>query len=107
LNRGGQDTGDNTVLACRKCKQSKKDLGIYEWFNLEGKEKLPGLVEGKYLKLLFDMHDQTGTLDMGSDSLDTLCTMCEVGYLCNETKLTVHCLESVLKTGRRKASPNP
>lgn len=107
MNRGGQDTVDNTVLSCSRCNQSRSDLAVYEWFAMEGKKDLPGTVEGKYLKLLFDMHAQIGTLDYGSDSLNTLCDICEVGYLCNETRLTVHCLESVLRTGRRKVSENP
>ncbi|UCF07611.1 MAG: HNH endonuclease [Thermoplasmata archaeon] len=97
-NRGGLDMEDNTVQACKSCSSSKGDRGIYEWFGIEEKEELPLFMEGKYLKLLFDLHDKYNTLDTDSDSLKRLCDICEVGYLCDETKLTVLCLESVLTT---------
>jgi hypothetical protein len=97
-NRGGKDAGDNAILACKNCDTAKKDMGVYEWFSIKGRDSLPETVEGKYLKLLFDLHENKGTLEVNKDNLADLCDICEVGYLCTETKLTVYCLESILKT---------
>jgi len=101
-NRGGPDIGDNAVLACKTCNSSKCDKGVYKWYGLKRKDKLPRIVEGKYLKLLYDLHERNGTLDKGVDSLHELCDICEVGYLCETTKFTVFCLESVLKKVSQK-----
>jgi hypothetical protein len=95
-NRGGPDIGDNAVMACKSCNSSKSDKGVYEWFSVQKKDELPRIVEGKYLKLLYDLHKRNGTLNKGADTIQELCDICEVGYLCDETKFTVYCLESVL-----------
>ena len=84
-------------MACKSCNSSKGDRGVFEWFGLERKDKLPRIVEGKYLKLLYELHGKNRTLGKGIDTLHELCEICEVGYLCEETKFTVFCLESVLK----------
>ena len=97
-NRGGLDAGDNAILACENCGAAKRDMGVYEWYTVKGNESPPAPVEGRYLKLLFELHESKGTLDVGMDSLAQLCDICEVGYLCTETRLTVFCLESILKT---------
>jgi 5-methylcytosine-specific restriction endonuclease McrA len=94
--RGGPDVADNAVVACRACNSSKGDRGVYEWFGLQRKDTVPRVAEGKYLKLLYQMHERMGTLDAGRDDLERLCRDCEVGYLCEESRLTVYCLESVL-----------
>ena len=98
-NRGGPDIGDNAVLACKTCNSSKSDKGLYEWFGVEKRDKLPRIVEGKYLKLLYELHERNETLNKGVDTIQELCDICEVGYLCDETKFTAYCLESVLKKG--------
>jgi hypothetical protein len=94
--RGGMDIGDNAVTVCRSCNSSKGDKGVYEWFGLERRNELPRIVEGKYLKLLYISHERAGTLDISRESLEKLCEVCEVGYLCESTALTVYCLESIL-----------
>ena len=100
--RGGPDIADNAVVACRACNSSKGDRGVYEWFGLAKKDTVPRVAEGKYLKLLYQLHEARGTLDASRDDLERLCKDCEVGYLCEESKLTVYCLESVLRrTGPR------
>jgi hypothetical protein len=99
--RGGPDTTDNVVMACRACNSSKGDKGLYEWYSLERRYELPRVAEGKYLKLLFDLHGAAGTLDVPRDGLGSLCASCEQGHLCGESALTVYCLESVL----RRSSP--
>lgn len=95
--RGGPDIADNVVMACRSCNSSKSDKGVYEWFKLDRKDEVPRIAEGKYLKLLYQLHEERGTLKAG---IDKLCNGCELGYLCEETKLTVYCLESILEKAR-------
>jgi hypothetical protein len=99
--RGGPDMPDNAVMACRSCNSSKGAKGVYEWFGLDRRYEVPRVAEGKYLKLLYHVHEQRGTLDVARSDLDRLCERCEVGHLCEETALTVYCLESVLMSGAR------
>lgn len=74
--KGGPDTADNHVLACKSCNSSKGCRGIYEWYGLKAKDELPRIVAGKYLKLLYEIHEQNGTLhstDLNRDGkLDVL-----------------------------------
>lgn len=98
-NRGGPDSPDNVALACRHCNSSKGDKGLYEWYMLDRRYELPRVAEGKYLKLLFELHAQNDTLDVERTGLEFLCRSCEQGHLCEETSLTVYCLESVLRRG--------
>jgi len=94
--RGGPDIADNAILSCRTCNSSKGDKGVYEWYGLARRDEIPRIVEGKYLKLLYSLHEQRGTLNMGRVNLSELCKTCSQGRLCSESKLTVYCLESVL-----------
>lgn len=94
--RGGPDTGDNAVVACKRCNSSKGDRGLYEWFGLARKDEVPRIAVGKYLKLLYDMHAEEGTLDIDRTALPRLCGRCEVQHMCDRRKLTVYCLESIL-----------
>jgi 5-methylcytosine-specific restriction endonuclease McrA len=96
-NRNGPDIPENAVMACRTCNSSKGDKGVYEWFKKDRRDEIPRIAEGKYLKLLYKLHEEKGTLDSGRENLQTLCDGCEVGYLCEESVLTVYCLESVLR----------
>ncbi len=98
--RGGPDTPDNVVMACRTCNSAKGDKGLYEWFSLERRYEVPRIAEGKYLKLLYGLHAQRGTLDVARAGLETLCESCEQGHLCSDSILTVYCLESVLTRAR-------
>jgi len=103
-NLGGPDIGDNAVLACRSCNSSKGDKGVFEWFGLERRNELPRIVEGKYLKLLYTLHEENGTLNKGVTELDELCKICRLPQLCKETKFTVYCLEGILTTKRSNLS---
>jgi len=94
--RGGLDIGDNAATACVTCNTSRGDKGIYEWFGLREKDEVPRIVEGKYLKLLYQLHERNGTLDIDRKTLKSLCESCDIGYLCKTTTLTVYCLESIL-----------
>jgi hypothetical protein len=99
-NRNGPDIGDNAVVACKSCNSSKGDKGVYEWFGLREKDEVPRIAEGKYLKLLYDLHEAKGTLEKGRKDLEELCKICTVGYLCKESALTVYCLESIMMTSK-------
>lgn len=57
------DTIDNQVLACRSCNASKGGRDPFEWYGLECRYEIPRLVLGKYLKLIYDIHEKQGTLD--------------------------------------------
>ncbi len=61
--RGGPDTIDNQVLACRRCNAEKGDKCLYDWYGEERKYEIPRLAWGKYLKVIYDLHEQVGTLD--------------------------------------------
>jgi len=61
--RGGPDTIDNQVLACRRCNAEKGDKCLYEWYGEERKYEIPRLAWGKYLKVAYDIHEQKGTLN--------------------------------------------
>ena len=93
--RGGPDIADNVVAACRRCNSSKGDKGVYEWYRLEHRYELPRVAEGKHLKLLYKLHEERGTLDIGRHDLQRLCSVCELGYLCDESELSVYCLGSM------------
>lgn len=74
--KGGPDNAENLVLCCRSCNSSKGNRGLYAWFGVKNKDSLPRIVAGKYLKLLYDLHLQRGTLDAtdlnGDGKLDVL-----------------------------------
>lgn len=74
--KDGPDTAENHVWACRRCNSSKGSKGIYEWYGIERKDELPRLVAGKYLKLLYEIHENKGTLSAtdlnGDGKLDVL-----------------------------------
>jgi 5-methylcytosine-specific restriction endonuclease McrA len=63
ISKGGLDIADNLVLACGSCNSSKGNRGLYAWYGIDKKDSLPRIVAGKYLKLLYDIHLQRGTLD--------------------------------------------
>lgn len=64
--KGGLDTAENLVRCCKSCNSSKGSKGIYSWVGIDNKDSLPRLIAGKYLKLLFDLHKNRGTLDSSS-----------------------------------------
>ncbi len=79
---GGPDTIDNQVLACRACNISKSDKCLYVWFkeiygaDKDWKYKIPRIPWGKYLKLLYEIHEQRGTLEQEcSETEDIECIL--------------------------------
>ncbi len=97
---GGPDTPDNVILVCKKCNSSKGNKRLYEWYGLENKDNIPRIAEGKYLKLLYDLHEREGTLNADKNELTTkLCPKCNMQEICKkygyEGKLSVYCLEGI------------
>lgn len=95
---GGPDIPDNAIRICKKCNSSKSGKRLYEWIGLSKKDEIPRIAEGKYLKLLYELHEKNGTLDISKDKLTTkLCPKCDEEDLCKEEEtegeLTVFCLE--------------
>lgn len=76
ISKKGPDTAENLVLCCRSCNSSKGNRGLYAWFGVKNKDTLPRVVAGKYLKLLYELHEQRSTLDAvdlnGDQKLDVL-----------------------------------
>ncbi len=103
-NRGGDNSADNLVLACKSCNSSRGDKGIFEWLGLEKKDNLHRLVAGKYLKELMRIHETAGTLELTKDNIEQLCEKCPLPEVCKvwgtEHKLTCFCLESLLPRNR-------
>jgi len=100
----GPDIPDNAVKICKKCNSTKGGKRLYEWFELKNKDKIPRIAEGKYLKLLFELHEKNGTLSVEEKDLkNKLCPLCDMEKLCKkenkEGKLTVYCLEGIFKKG--------
>lgn len=93
----GPDIPDNAIKVCKKCNSSKGGKRLYEWFSLDKKDEIPRIAEGKYLKLLYELHEKNGTLDIDKNQLrNKLCPNCDIKNLCNEEgKLTVYCLEGI------------
>lgn len=57
------DIIDNMVKACKKCNLEKSGKDPFEWYKNEKKYEIPRIVLGKYLKLIYDIHEKQGTLD--------------------------------------------
>ncbi len=97
--RGGADSADNTVWSCSTCNASRGDQGVFQWLGLKRKDKLHRLVAGKYLKQLFELHEERGTLDVHKNDIGRLCPGCRNGNSCREwgteQELTCFCLESI------------
>lgn len=95
LSRYGPDSPDNAVMVCAKCNSSKGSKRLYEWKGLDSKDEHHRIAEGKYLKLLYKLHELNGSLDVSDVML--LCLKCDMGQLCagenSIGKLSVYCLE--------------
>jgi len=101
VNKGGDDSADNLVIACQSCNASRGDKGIFEWLGLKEKDKLHRLVAGKYLKQLLALHERAKTLGVTKNAITQLCSTCLLPKVCETwgktQELTCFCLESVLR----------
>lgn len=98
--RDGPNTADNAIFVCKKCNSSKRDKRLYEWFGYANKDKIPSIAEGKYLKLIYQLHEKLGTLNVNKNEITRLlCPRCDMGKTCknedHEGKLTIYCLEGI------------
>ncbi len=97
--RGGLDSADNTVWSCSTCNASRGDQGVFQWLGLKRKDGLHRLVAGKYLKQLFELHSEQGTLELHKNDIARLCPQCRNQPTCRqwskEQELTCFCLESL------------
>jgi hypothetical protein len=99
---GGPDISDNAIQVCKKCNSSKGGKRLYEWIGIPNKDKIPRIAEGKYLKLIYEMHENLRTLNTDKTELkNKLCPICGMLDLCkkegHEGKLTVYCLEGIFR----------
>ena len=95
---GGPDIPDNAIRVCRSCNSEKGGRRLYEWKGLAEKDAIPRIAEGKYLKLLYDLHEQRGTLNVDKKDLGRLmCPACDLRGRCEAEgtveKMSVFCLE--------------
>ena len=89
--RNGPDIPENAVWVCGSCNSAKGSKRLYEWYGLDKRNDLPRIAEGKYLKLLYSLHERRGTLDAIPGDL---CPACDLGPKCpTKEKLSVYCLE--------------
>ncbi len=69
------------------CNSSKGAKRLYEWKGLQEKDAIPRIAEGKYLKLLYDLHEQRGTLNVDKNELGRrMCPDCDLRERCEEER---------------------
>lgn len=76
---GGPDTIDNMVLACRGCNLAKGTRDLFEWYGKDMQYEIPRLALGKYLKLVFELHERAGTLDSADINTDSRLDVSDLG----------------------------
>jgi len=69
--KGGEETGDNFVWACRKCNSSKNKTDLMEWHNKKGTFPTLLLLR-RYLKILIDYCLKNDLMDLSLDEAKTL-----------------------------------
>lgn len=67
--RGGANSADNSVFACRNCNSSKCDRDLMEWYTNRGKFP-PLLILRRYLKLIYSYCKNNDLLDLEIDGFD-------------------------------------
>jgi hypothetical protein len=87
--RGGPDTIDNMVRACVGCNGSKGAHDPFEWYGEKRSDEIPRLVLGKYLKLIFEVHETAGTLDSADLNSDGQLDIYDLGEGCLQVKCGV------------------
>jgi hypothetical protein len=102
---GGPDEEKNMAWVCRSCNSSKGGRRPYEYWTLRGgmeaaKYDMPRLVEGKYLKFLFETLSTAGSVDWSFDQVETqVCPSCDLSPLCRKVgsfhNLSPLCLDGV------------
>ncbi|MCG3226013.1 MAG: HNH endonuclease [Candidatus Heimdallarchaeota archaeon] len=89
------DNREYHLFLCKGCNSSKGNKGLYQWYGVDNLEDIPRNIEGKYLKLLYELHQVRGTLS--EDNISTLCLQCDLTESCPEGEvLSVFCLEGIV-----------
>lgn len=57
----------NLVRCCKSCNSSKGAKDVFTWYGVDRADELPRIVEGKYLKLIYECHACRGTLNENAD----------------------------------------
>ncbi len=83
--RAGPDSIDNMVLSCRKCNLSKGDRDPFEWYGKEKRYEIPRLILGKYLKLVYEAHEKSGTIDSQDLNADGTLDVFDLGVVFKKT----------------------
>jgi hypothetical protein len=67
--KGGADTGDNLVWACRSCNSSKGTKDVFEWLSSRGQTP-PLLLARRFLKLAIGIATKQGVMNvpLGEDA---------------------------------------
>lgn len=71
----------NIVKACKRCNSSKSDKDLIEWWSLDKSDKIPRIVMGKYLKMLYICHECRGTLEKGDLNKDKAFNLLDLGHI--------------------------
>jgi hypothetical protein len=75
------DSSDNCVCACRKCNSSKGDADVFEWYGPDCLDDVPKLVQSKFLKLAYRVHETQGTLDLQDPNMDGVLDIYDLGVV--------------------------
>ncbi|MHA2255774.1 MAG: HNH endonuclease [Candidatus Heimdallarchaeaceae archaeon] len=88
------DNREYHLFLCKRCNSSKGNKGLYRWYGLDNLEDIPRNTEGKYLKLLYELHQARGTLS--EDNISSLCQHCKITESCSgDEVLSVFCMEGI------------
>ena len=71
----------NIIWACKKCNSSKGEKDLYEWYGVENRNKIPRVVEGKYLKLAYLCNECRGTLNQSDPNKDGRIDVFDIGCI--------------------------
>jgi hypothetical protein len=72
---------DNCVCACKSCNASKSDRDVFEWYGVDRLDEVPELVQSKFLKLAYEMHETQGTLDVRDPNMDGVLNIYDLGVV--------------------------
>jgi hypothetical protein len=99
----GPDDEKNIVWICSRCNSEKGARRLYEFWTIKGglksaKYEVPRIAEGKYLKLLYQVFEEKGILDLSiREIISKICPKCDMKKLCikenSAGKLSPLCLD--------------
>jgi 5-methylcytosine-specific restriction endonuclease McrA len=77
----------NQVLACSECNRLKATRGLYEFYkerfpgNPKFYDRIPPLVEKKYLKTIFSCHECAGTLEASDPNGNGVISVADIDFI--------------------------